>query len=512
MSDQALRIAFVSSEVAPFAKTGGLADVSAALPKALARLGHETCLFMPAYAHIAEHCQVEQQALTYSIQLGQKVATGSVARTEVPVDPNSDQTVTCYFIQQQEYFERPGIYGERGHDYPDNCERFTFFCRAVLEVIHRLGLPFDIIHCNDWQTGLIPAYLQSEYQLVPTFEQAASVFTIHNLAYQGRFWQWDMLLTGLDWKYFNWRQMEFYGDLNLLKTGIVFSDYLTTVSPTYAQEIQSVEFGHGLDSVLRERRGRLRGIMNGIDHSIWDPETDPKIAANYTAKDWQHGKSVCKQDLQKTVGLEEDSIIPVIGLVGRLASQKGWSILLPLVQQWLASGIDVQWVVLGTGDQRFERELNWLASQYPKRIAVCLTFSDELAHKIEAGSDIFLMPSEYEPCGLNQLYSLRYGAVPVVRQTGGLADSIVDATDQTIAAKAANGFSFRYFMTTELETALARAVVCYMDHPESWKKIVETGMRQDWSWEHSADAYAKLYRRARQIRNNSSARAVSQDG
>ncbi len=522
-----LNIAIVSSEAIPFAKTGGLADVSGTLPLELGKLNHHCHLFLPAYQSVLQHPDFNFEVVgALRIPVGQKIVSGTVLKyqpvkghgSNQPEGMNTDvsskglispvtsglrlhndtavgEPVAHYLIRQDEYFGRPGLYGEQGRDYSDNCERFSFFCRAVLEAIRLLDLPIDIVHANDWQTGLIPALLKLEYTSIPPFEHVPTIFTIHNLAYQGRFWHWDMAVTGLDWKYFNWRQMEFFGDLSLLKTGIVFADQITTVSPRYAREIQSSELGCGMEGVLQERATVLKGIMNGIDTEVWNPQSDPFLASNYTVDNWPNGKRDCKLDLQEKVGLEVNAKVPLLGLVGRLASQKGWSILLPVLEQWIQS-IDVQWVILGTGEVQFENALKRLATQYPKRLSVILKFSDPLAHQIEAGSDIFVMPSQYEPCGLNQLYSLRYGAVPVVRQTGGLADSIVDATDANLANKSANGFTFSSFKSTDLETALARAVVCYLEHSELWNQLVETGMKQDWSWRKSAMQYLDVYHQA----------------
>ena len=284
-----------------------------------------------------------------------------------------------------------------------------------MESIRLLDLAPNVVHANDWQTGLIPAYLDIEYGHVAGYADIASVFTIHNMAYQGQFWHWDMLLTGLDWKYFNWHQLEFYGNLNLLKAGIVFADAVTTVSPTYAREIQQTDLGCGLENVLLQRGGAVSGIINGVDYAVWNPAQDLKIAAQYGVDDWQQGKGVCKQSLQEQLGLPVRAEVPLIGIIGRLVDQKGFDLIAGLMQKWMHEA-DVQWAVLGTGEPSYHQLLEHLQREYPKKAAVKLMFSDELAHRIEAGSDIFLMPSRYEPCGLNQLYSLKYGSVPVVHK------------------------------------------------------------------------------------------------
>jgi starch synthase len=362
-----------------------------------------------------------------------------------------------------------------------------------MEAIRLLPLELDLIHVHDWQTALVPALLKTEYAGVPGYERVASLFTIHNLAYQGRFWHWDMLLTGMDWKYFNWRQMEFFGDLNLMKTGLVFADALSTVSPRYAQEIQTAEHGCGLEGVLKERRGVLTGIVNGVDYSEWNPATDRHIAANYTTKNVQPGKGQCKAALQKSLGLPVSPQTPLVGLVGRLAAQKGLDLVEGVITQWVRTS-DTQWAILGTGEPKYQELFERLADEFPDKVAVKIGFSNPLAHAIEAGADMFLMPSRYEPCGLNQLYSLKYGTVPVVRATGGLADTIVDATEETIAAGTATGFSFAPYEVKALAEALSRAHAIYRERPEVWRQLIASGMHQDWSWANSARKYVDLYR------------------
>lgn len=482
-----MKILLASSEAVPFAKTGGLADVCGALPIELARLGHEPVLILPAYRHARyAGVPITPLGIDFIVPIGSKTVTGHLLASKLP-----ESDVPVYLVQQDYYFDRDELYRSNGKDYNDNCERFVFFSRAVLEAIRLLELQVDVIHTNDWQTGLIPAYLKIEYRSLPRYQQIATVFTIHNMAYQGQFWHWDMLLTGLDWKYFNWHQMEFYGKLNLLKTGLVFADWLTTVSPRYAQEIQTSAFGCGLEGVLQHRRNSLSGILNGIDESEWNPATDPMIAANYHGNTVGEGKPLCKAALQAELGLPQRPDAPLVGFVGRLADQKGIDLIAKTIPEWTAAG-DVQWVILGTGEPVYHQLFKNLAQRYPRNVAVRLEFSDLLAHRIESGADIFLMPSRYEPCGLNQMYSLRYGTVPVVRETGGLADTIVDATPQALAAGTANGFSFREDNPLALSETLARAVDCYR-RPDVWSKLVATGMQQDWSWARSARQYVKLY-------------------
>jgi starch synthase len=485
-----MNILFAASEAVPFSKTGGLADVCGALPGKMAALGHNSTLIIPAHTSSWScDAKIEPMGIDLTIPIGSKSVTGQLLQSKLP-----GTDVPVYLIAQDNYFDRESLYmGANGREYPDNCERFTFFSRAVLETIRLLGLDVDILHCNDWQTGLIPAYLAAEYRSIPCYESIASIFTIHNLAYQGRFWHWDMLLTGLDWKYFNWEQMEFHGDLNLLKTGIVFADSITTVSPRYAQEIQHAELGCGLEGTLQQRSESLTGILNGIDTTVWNPSTDPHIIQNYDIDTVIEGKAACKADLQRRVGLPENPDVPLIGLIGRLCEQKGIELVIQILEDRLPRH-EAQWVFLGTGETHLENHLRRLAAQYPERLAAKLEFSGPLSHQIEAGSDMFLMPSKYEPCGLNQIYSLAYGTLPVVRSTGGLADTVVGAIEQTVADGTANGFSFWDYSAYALSDALNWACLTYYDNRPLFDRMIKTGMSQDWSWKRRASEYIDLYK------------------
>jgi len=483
-----VRPLIVSSEVVPFAKTGGLADVCGALPTELANLGHAPVVIMPAFRQVFEaELPIEETGHELLIPIGAKQVPGSLLQGRLP-----ESDVPVYFVRQDHYYDRPQLYREAGEDYRDNCERFVFFCRAVLEAIRLLELQVDLIHVNDWPTGLVPAYLKAEYADQPGYEGIASLITVHNLAYQGVFWHWDMVLTGLDWKYFNWRQMEFYGNLNFLKTGLAFADAINTVSPRYAEEIQTPQLGCGLEGMLFHRRDSLHGILNGIDVQVWNPATDPHLPANYDLNSFARGKAECKAALQEELQLPQRAEVPVVGLVGRLADQKGWDLILPLMQQWLRQE-EVQWAILGDGEPKYREAIETLAQRHPHKVGARLMYSNRLARRIEGGADMFLMPSQYEPCGLNQMYSLRYGTVPVVRATGGLADTISDAHETALADGTANGFSFREYSTLALSETLHRALDCYHNRPNIWKQLIETGMRQDWSWARSAQRYAELY-------------------
>lgn len=483
-----MNILIATSEAEPFARTGGLGDVCGSLPKALAAVGQDVSVILPAYRSALTAGQpITETGCQFDVAIGSKTVHGRILASRLP-----GSSVPVYLVAQDEYYDRAGIYTDTdGKEYKDNCERFVFFSRGVLEAIRRLDLRTELIHLNDWTTGLIPAYLKTELAGVPPLDSIATLMTIHNLAYQGTFWHWDMLLTGLDWKYFNWRQMEFHGNLNLLKTGIVFSDAISTVSPTYAQEIQNNPLGCGLEDLLFYRSNVLAGIVNGVDYETWNPATDPHLAASYDAASVSQGKPKCKAALQEGLGLPQLAGVPLIGLVGRLVEQKGIDLVANVIDRW-AGHLDAQWVILGTGSKQYEEQLTDLAARFPERVAVKIGFSDPLARRIEAGSDMFLMPSRYEPCGLNQLYSLKYGSVPIVRTTGGLRDTVTDVSPSTLADGTATGFCFEEYAPGELAGAIQRACQ-YFGQRDVWARLVQNGMRQDWSWKASAAKYVGLY-------------------
>ncbi len=496
-----MNVILVGSEVFPFAKTGGLADVIGALPRALEQQGHGAAVFLPAYkATKQQRPYPVPTGLNVRVALGPRMVEGSILASHLP-----GSTVPVYLIDQPEFFDRDGIYGQGGADYSDNCARFIFFARAVLEAIRLLDLRPDVLHCNDWQTGLIPVYLEEQYRArARRLATVGTVMTIHNLAFQGSFWHWDMPLTGLDWPLFHWQKLECYGRLNFLKAGLVYADLINTVSPTYAAEIQTPEYGRGLDGLLRTRSKDLSGIVNGIDPAVWDPAIDPHLAGrNYDRQNLVAGKAASKAYLQRRCDLPVRADVPVFAQIGRLDSQKGWDLLVD-VADGLLSG-DAQMVVLGEGNPYFHDRLGHLAAKHPGKLRTFLEFSTPLAHQIEAGADLFLMPSLYEPCGLNQLYSLAYGTVPIVRATGGLADTVVDATPEALASGQATGFSFRDPTPGALWGAIERALALWADKP-AWRRLMANGMAADWSWDRSARSYVALYEAARS--RHASARAA----
>lgn len=483
-----LTVVTIASEMIPLAKTGGLGDVCGALPVALEEVGCNCIAFLPAYrSALKSSLAVETTDIAFTIPIAGRNVACRLLKTKLP-----GSNVVVYLIDQPQYFERDGLYADRQGEYRDNCERYSFFCRASMQAIETLGIKPNIVHCHDWQTGLVPAYIHARLGNYSWMNDVASVMTIHNLAYQGRFWHLDMPLTGLDWNYFNWEQLEYYGDLNLMKSGIVFADRVTTVSPTYAKEITRPEHGCGLDALLARRGTDLIGIVNGVDYQQWDPSTDQLLAAQYDQASWATGKAACKLALQQELGLPERSDVPLIGIVSRLAGQKGWDLILPLLRHWLTHR-DVQWAILGTGDKNYENELRDMAVSNPTKLGVRLDFSEKIAHAIEAGSDMFLMPSRYEPCGLNQLYSLKYGTVPIVHATGGLADTVIHASEETLQQGIATGFSFNDYSVVGLERALNEALDFYLHRRRQWAQIIETGMRNDWSWKNSAQRYKEIY-------------------
>ncbi|MCD0460468.1 glycogen synthase GlgA [Roseiconus lacunae] len=488
-----MNIVYLSSEAVPFAKTGGLADVCGTLPREVAALGHRCTVIIPAFRSVRRSgCAIETTDQSFAIPISsEKLVGGRLLKSHLP---HSD--VEVLMIDQPHYFDRPSLYGDATGDYPDNAERFTFFCRAALVALQRLGRNVDIVHCNDWQTGLIPGLIRANADRLSTLKDAATILTIHNMAYQGQFPAESFPMTGLKWSEFNHNTYEYYGYWNFLKAGVAMSDLVTTVSPRYAMEIQTPHHGCGLDGVIASRGGRVMGITNGIDTSVWNPSIDENLTERYDVDSWQKGKLANKRSLQAEFKLDVSDDIPMIGLVGRLADQKGWDLILPVIERHVSEGRPTQWMVLGSGDPRIESELKRLATDAPHQVAAHVGFNDSLAHRIEAGSDLFVMPSHYEPCGLNQLYSLRYGTVPVVTSTGGLADTVIDTTAESIAKKTATGFHLWENSPHGLDEAIGRALYLRYHEKKIWDELVRRGMGADWSWRKSASRYVSLYESA----------------
>jgi starch synthase len=493
-----MNVVFVASEAVPFAKTGGLGDVLGALPRALARQGHTASLFLPCYKRVwSAGPELTGTGTTLQVPVGARMVSAHVHASTLP---RSD--VRVYLIDHPRYFDRDGLYGTSGTDYADNCERFVFFNRAVLEALAALSIQPDVIHCHDWQAGLIPVYLKTLYRAVWAPTPPGTLLTIHNLAYLGLFGHWEMTLTGMDWTLFNWRQLEFHGKLCFMKAGLVFADMLSTVSPTYAREIQTPKFGSGLEGLLRFRSAELRGIVNGIDTEAWTPGHEHMLEETYDADSIEDGKARCKAWLQEHAGLPDRPDVPLFAQIGRLDPQKGWDLLAQVVDRLLER--DVQLVVLGEGHAKYHAFLQSLAARYPNRFWAHLGFAPDLAHQIEAGADLFLMPSLFEPCGLNQLYSLAHGTIPIVRATGGLADTVVDATPESLADGTATGFVFREPTRDALWHAIERALALWPDRA-SWRKVARTGMKADWSWDRSALEYVQIYQEIlRKVRGRNS--------
>lgn len=475
-----MKVVFVASEVAPYSKSGGLADVAGALPRELAALGAEVTVIAPLYAHIDRtHLICRLQGLGVPLggdQLHADVWEGRLGGARV------------LFLDPPGFFERPFLYGPPGGEYADNAFRFAFLARGALEVTRALGLSPDIFHANDWHTGLLPLLLRRQLGR-SELARARTVFTVHNLGYQGLFPQEVIDVLGLGADLHRPEGIEFYGRASYLKAGLLFSDVLSTVSPTYAREIQTAEFGYGLDGVVRTRAAHLHGILNGIDSVAWDPARDPYLAAPFTI-DNLSGKALCKAAVQRELDLEVAPRTPLFAVISRLAWQKGWDLFEPIADTWLTEE-GAQLMVIGTGEPRFEAFFQHLGMRYPGQVATRIGFDESLAHRIEAGADLFLMPSRYEPCGLNQLYSLRYGTLPLVRATGGLEDTVVDAEEWP---ERGNGFKFRGYEPTALLAALRRAMGLYRSE-EGWTALVRRAMAEDHSWGTAARQYLDLYER-----------------
>ncbi|MDD3375686.1 MAG: glycogen synthase GlgA [Candidatus Omnitrophica bacterium] len=463
-----MKVIFCASEVMPFAKTGGLADVGGSLPLALKKVGVDISIVMPLY-HSIDQKMFSLKPITKDV---------SIAKLE---------DVDVYFVKNDRFFGRKELYGESTGDYPDNLERFSYFCKKTLEFLKEINLKPDVVHCHDWQTSLISVYLKSVYARDPFYAGTKTILTIHNLAYQGVFESQQFSLLGLDQRFNSPDALEFYGKINLLKSGIVFSDRVTTVSPQYAKEIRKKEFGCGLEGVINYREDHVFGILNGIDVNVWNPESDELIAKEYSAHRPQ-GKLENKKALQQQCGLDVREDVPVFGFVGRLSVQKGLDLLSEALPEIVK--MDVQLVFQGVGEKKYQDLLKSLQEKYPKKVSIHIKFDEKTAHQIYAGSDIFLIPSVYEPCGLSQMISFRYGTIPLVYKTGGLADTVMPFR---VGSEKGDGFVFTRYEKDAVVSAFESAISAYKKQ-DVFKNLISKVMKYDFSWSTSAKEYERLYR------------------
>lgn len=490
-SGDGLNIVMATSEAVPYAKTGGLADMVGALATELTKLGHHVTLLMPGYRGRATGGS-RQLAMRLSIPVDGKPVDVTVEEESVPV-PGALHRLRVLFVRYDPYFDRQGLYQQDHHDYPDNLDRFILFCRAVLEIVRDLietnEKKVDVLHLHDWQTALCAVYLKTLPHKYKRLERLRVLLTLHNMGYQGTFPGQQFMKLGLPPSLFSPNGLEYYGSINCLKGGIIFSDAVSTVSPTYAKEIMTTEYGCGLEGVLASRADGVKGITNGIDVATWNPKNDLYLSAKYTADDLS-GKQVCKRALQRELGLPNRDV-PILAVIGRLTFQKGFDLLIGVIPELMF--LDTQIVVLGTGDQHLEQQFIAAKARYPDRIGLCLGFDEGMAHRIEAGSDMLIMPSRYEPCGLSQQYSLRYGTVPIVRCTGGLADTVVPFRPSTIKSGCATGF---YFIEASADSLLSALLLSHHVYKErqTWQSMIHAGMKSDLSWGRSAKRYVDLYR------------------
>lgn len=477
-----LKVLFVSAEVSPFAKTGGLADVAGSLPKALTALGNDVRIAMPRYRMIDTSMDY---VADFPVKVGSRKETCIVRGTELTVDGlKLRKTVPVYFVDNYHYFDRDFLYC-----YYDDADRFAFFCISVLDMLPRINFKPDIIHCNDWHTGPICMLLKEKYNTDSLYDGIASVYTIHNLEYQGNFPKDVLNLFNMKEDVFTPEKVEFYGAFSFMKAGLVYADKINTVSRMYAEEIQTSQYGERLEGLLKARRKDLSGIVNGISYEEFNPETDKRIYKNYSIESLD-GKKENKYALQKEMGLPIKDV-PVISIISRLSGQKGLDLIIEEIDEILKH--DVQFILLGTGDEYYETAFRNIKERYPDKIGLYIGFNAVLAQRIYAGSDIFLMPSRFEPCGLSQIISLRYGTIPVVRATGGLAETILDFDENRDEG---NGFSFAEFSPKEMLKAIERALRVYNEEPDTWKMLVDRALRQDFSWNKPAERYQELYHSA----------------
>ncbi|MBN2495119.1 MAG: glycogen synthase GlgA [Deltaproteobacteria bacterium] len=483
-----MRILFATPEMAPFSRTGGLADVASGLPAALAARGHEIYVITPRYRRIdVATYDLRRKRFRLSLTVKGKTVHGGI------LEGLSPGGVPVLFVDQPALFEREGIYGQNGKDYPDNDERFAFFCRSVLETCQQMSFSPDVIHCNDWQTGPVAPLLQCEYRDKPEVNKTGTVFTIHDLGFMGLFPPDAMMTLGLSWSLFTPSTMEFFGKTSFIKAGLVFADRLTTVSPTYAQEILTPAYSHGLSGLMAERASDLRGILNGVDYRVWDPRSDPNLTSSYSPDDLA-GKTVCKSDLQQHLGLPLMHDHPLVCCTSQMTAQKGIDLFLEAADDML--GLQCQYAFAGRGDPDIERELSRLADRSPHRFAYVKECDEAMVHRLIAGADMVLEPSRHEPSGLAQMQAMRYGAVPVVRATGGLADTVEDASE---ADEEASGFKFGPASGQAMVAALRRALVCFQDRIR-WRRLTKTAMSIEFSWDLAARRYEAVYRQVSALR------------
>ena len=478
-----MKILFVSPEVFPFARAGGLGDVSHYLPNALANRGHDVMVVTPKYRKTEDAgilLTPHDQAIHVPFSWQEKSAQIFEAKLS--------NRVQALFVGCDELYNREGLYGNEFGDYEDNAERFIFFCRAVMEIMREMEIRPDIIHCHDWATGLIPVYVKTLYKDMFGSSQPATVFTFHNLGSQGTFWHYAFAMTGLGWEMFTPEGLEYHGQLNMTKAGLVSADLVTTVSRRYAREVLTPEYAFGLEGVLRAKQAKTYSVLNGVDYKVWNPALDPEITANYTV-DTLDGKKFCRADLVRTFGLEDDGQ-PIVAVISRLLDRKGFDLINAGINHLL--DMPMKMVFMGRGEDKYHLLLNDLSSAHPGRIGVKIDYDKNLAHRIMAGADIFLMPSRYEPCGLEQLYGLKYGTVPVVRATGGLDDTVIDVITNP---QEGTGFKFSDYHPEAMVSALTAAVELYHNQPV-WREIVIRGMGSDFSWAKSAAQYEEIYLRA----------------
>jgi starch synthase len=481
-----MKILFAASEAVPFVKTGGLGDVAGSLAEALARRGHEVRIVLPKYRLISESA-VPGSPRPLFVRVPLPEGDQTVRVTEVRMGPR----LRAWLVDAPHYFDRPGVYSDAdGREFSDNDRRFILFSRATLEIARAANFSPDVVHAHDWPTGLVPAYLSTLYRNDPFFRGTGSVFTIHNMAYQGVFPKDTLLLAGFSWDEFTPDKMEFYDQINFLKSGIAYAQVVNTVSPSYAAEVRTEAFGQGLDGLLLTRGRDFVGVLNGLDTRRWDPARDPHLARGYTSRTIKH-RAFCREDLQRTAGLDVDARAPILGMVSRLDPQKGFDILLDILDRFIHDGC--QSVFLGAGSRVFQAALATLARKHPGRVASSSHFDEPLAHKIYGGADIFLMPSRFEPCGLGQMIALRYGAVPVVTPTGGLKDTVAPATPN---GGAGVGFVSARVDTASYREALGRAIRLFRSSPSRWRTLQRRGMALSFDWVSSAKRYLELYRLA----------------